>query len=798
MNKKGFSYIEFVTVVGILVVIAFVAIPVFSKLFINSKKNAFEIEVRDFFRHSQNSYYGLDSSLDDNYYEYGTGYCKEEINYSKNTNLKYYIKLKRGNVVELKVTDGNYALEYKMENGKNINDIDAIMLVGRESPYTFLYGTCAADINDAKPFEVAFDNNGGNGGQNEKVLANYQEDMPKILASKPTKVGYTFMGWYTDKDYTKGIQFYNSNCTSSRKYDLTTDTILYAGWVKDEDDKKLYTVVEKESSIGTYAKEYTNEHRDSFEGLGDYKIHYYYSINNISSSIINNNKRNVLFAGICFQILRTTDSGGIKLIYNGEASKNGTCDNKRTHYGIVAKNKEKLNAGNYAVSDTFEYDENSKKFKLNGDIRVINVTNTNMSSGTYSCLESSKSNICSTIYFIVSYDNELYKYPYVIGDTNYSQIGTTAFNYANTSVGGGGYMTNVLYPSKTKYFYTSGNIIDDSTQYIYLSKSITKNDDGTYSLDPSTLISTNGTDWKKNYTSYKGYYFCDGFNNKKCNEEDVFYLITTTISGNQYYYKKFDKKVDYLFSSKYSFNENKFTLTNDKDSLTIKDWTNNYNNLGSNRYTCLNSSGVCSKLYYVYHADINSMNYIVLNNEKSIKGIVDEMLNGNSVNKNDSIIKKYVDNWYYNNLKKYSSYLEDAIYCSDRYINSYGGFNLDTLSDKLLVGSNKGLTCNNNTDMFSINNNFAKLKYPVAIMTGEEAILLNDNNLRKTGNTYWIDYKYNYDSAVSRNAINEMGSFTNASISNIYGVRPVITLKEGTKYISGDGSYDKPYVVSSE
>ena len=798
MNKKGFSYIEFVAIVGILVVIAFIAIPIFSKLFINSKKSGFEIEARDFFRQSQNSNYGLDSSINDTVYEYGSGDCKEKIDYSKNINLRYYLKLKRGEVIEYRITDGKYALEYKIEDHKNINNIEAVMLVGRQSPYTFLYGTCAADIKDAKPFEVTFDANGGTGGQVNPVSATYQEDMPAILTNKPTKNGYTFMGWYTDSDYTKGVQFYNSNCTSSKKYDLTKDTVLYAGWIKDEDDKKLYTVLEKESSNGTYAKEYTSNHKDSFTALGEYKIHYYYSINSIGSSVINNNKRNVIFAGKCFQILRTTDNGGIKLIYNGEVSSNKTCDNKRTHNGIVAKSKEKLNSGSYAVSDTFEYDLSNNKFKLSGDISVNNVTNTNMKDGKYSCLDSNKSSTCSTIYYIVSYDNELYKYPYIISSTNYSQIGTTAFNYANTSVGGGGYMTNELYPSKTKVFYISGNSVDDSITYMYLSKSITKNSDGTYSLDSNSLVSTSGTDWKKNYNSYKGYYFCNGFKDKSCSEEDMFYLITPTISGNQYYYKKFDKNINYLFTSNYSYINGKYILNNDKNSLLVKDWPNNYNNLGSNRYTCLNNSGECSKLYYVYHADISSMNYIIVSSNKSAKDMVDEMLTSDKVNKNDSMIKKYIDNWYYNNLKKYSDYLEDYVYCSDRYINSYGEFNLDTKTNKISIGSNKGLSCINKTDMFSKENNAAKLEYPISLMTGEEAKILNDNNLRKTGYSYWIDDNYNYDSTVNRNAINETGGFTNANISNIYGVRPVITLKKDTKYISGDGSVEKPYIITSE
>ena len=42
-------------------------------------------------------------------------------------------------------------------------------------------------------------------------------------------------------------------------------------------------------------------------------------------------KNNVLFAGQCWQMIRTTDTGGVKMIYNGEAEDGKCLDTRGTH-----------------------------------------------------------------------------------------------------------------------------------------------------------------------------------------------------------------------------------------------------------------------------------------------------------------------------------------------------------------------------------------------------------------------------------------------------------------------------------
>ena len=47
-------------------------------------------------------------------------------------------------------------------------------------------------------------------------------------------------------------------------------------------------------------------------------------------------KRNIKFNNMCWQMIRTTETGGIKMIYNGEPDKDGKCDSSSgDHKGIV-------------------------------------------------------------------------------------------------------------------------------------------------------------------------------------------------------------------------------------------------------------------------------------------------------------------------------------------------------------------------------------------------------------------------------------------------------------------------------
>ena len=97
------------------------------------------------------------------------------------------------------------------------------------------------------------------------------------------------------------------------------------------------------------------------------------------------------------------------------------------------------------------------------------------------------------------------------------------------------------------------------------------------------------------------------------------------------------------------------------------------------------------------------------------------------------------------------------------------------------------LDCTNITDKFSMNNNKAKLKYPVGLLTKGKywtATPLIAYFSMRIRPEYIVALPYSYTS--SRGTTEESG------------VRPVISLKPGTKYSSGDGSMANPYVIKVE
>ena len=98
---------------------------------------------------------------------------------------------------------------------------------------------------------------------------------------------------------------------------FTTDLSIGGTLNVKKYDHTLYGVLEKAASQG-YAREYTGEHHDSFTEEPSKKIYHWYAPettagNNLANEILD--KNNVIFAGHCWQMVRTTDTGGVKMVY---------------------------------------------------------------------------------------------------------------------------------------------------------------------------------------------------------------------------------------------------------------------------------------------------------------------------------------------------------------------------------------------------------------------------------------------------------------------------------------------------
>ena len=122
---------------------------------------------------------------------------------------------------------------------------------------------------------------------------------------------------------------YKENYDSSKYPEEDTDftvevTITYVqGTGNQVQHTSLYSVLKTAAKNGTYAREYTGSHQDSMAGVGSRKIYHWYASNNTNGNQIAD-MNNVLFAGQCWKMMRTTDTGGVKMIYNGTPN-DGKC-----------------------------------------------------------------------------------------------------------------------------------------------------------------------------------------------------------------------------------------------------------------------------------------------------------------------------------------------------------------------------------------------------------------------------------------------------------------------------------------
>jgi hypothetical protein len=198
-------------------------------------------------------------------------------------------------------------------------------------------------------------------------------------------------------------------------------------------------------------------------------------------------QRNVIFGNFCWQVIRTTETGGTKLIYNGEPV-NGKCERTRgDHIGIVGKEINYISdidantmniSGEYLYGSSFTYDKTNSTFTLI-DTHLDSWSDSTYESllGKYTCLNTTGT--CTKLYNVNSYETNTYATTasYTIGSTNYAQIGTTAFNGSNKSPAMAGYMFNKVYNYQHKY--VSG------TTYYKFGSDVTYNN-GTYTLSGNT------------------------------------------------------------------------------------------------------------------------------------------------------------------------------------------------------------------------------------------------------------------------------------------------------------------------
>ena len=267
--------------------------------------------------------------------------------------------------------------------------------------------------------------------------------------------------------------------------------------------------------------------------------------------------------------------------------------------------------------------------------------------------------------------------------------------------------------------------------------------------------------------------------------------------------KSMSSQSNIVFGNSFDYNSNNGTYTL-KDTKTVVTWSSGYNTINNNHYTCMTTGTTCSSIYYVFYTNSSAAYYITLTNGKSVNDALNEMLYADDVNKNDSTIKTYIDDWYKSNLAIYEDKLErDAVFCNDRSILSLGGWNPDggsTTSNYSLRFKNfnsvTSLVCANEIDRFSHSNSKAYLKYPIGLLSAPELRLAGygSSHYFNNGQYVWLGSPnfFNYNAYVSEV---DSGGWTNTIVNYTFGVRPSVSLKPNTEFTEGDGSFTNPFVI---
>ncbi len=500
------------------------------------------------------------------------------------------------------------------------------------------------------------------------------------------------------------------------------------------------------------------------------------------------NDDNVLFGDFCWKIVRTTEQGGTKLVYNGVTRE-------------IYEN-EKLEEDEYknVIQDYISKDRNAMEeyYTFNSDTKMW------IGKVTSSYSEASiRLSVSSSGQYVLDYRTTSMD----LGMTSLEMY-TKAYIYVNgvAKINGiSGLSSSQLYlgylnPSDVieVVYETYGNASPSNT----ISFSIGKTNGG-FVKTCDNLGEDAQLDTKTSFNTDDG------------TLADVGYMYGTRYEPTARW-----KDEPFIYGSDVTWNGTTYSLDEPvEEADTIV-------NIATKHYTCkLSTEGTCDKVYYAVLIDPNNNVYAFeLTNGKKIETIIEE----STKNENDSVMKTVVDAWFEEKLWLQESKLEDAVWCNDRSV-AEGGLRKDgQVAPMVLFGANRfnlpaatiselpeeppiaefinihikdADVCPNKNDRFTKNdtaNGNGKLTYPVGLLTFEEAIITGYiMNMSFSSTMSPIVILVPDISIVMPFSDNGVSEQDNSSPFTEYGVRPSIVIKNEIKVLRGDGTATNPYVVDS-
>ena len=530
------------------------------------------------------------------------------------------------------------------------------------------------------------------------------------------------------------------NTTEYRNKYASVKVVVAGDFVEKEAPKPAYNVIAELSSTKSYIASYddiitqnpTFTTQDQVSDSATKQTVYYYTGNEAAAN------SNVLFAGYCWQVVRTTDNGGVRMIYNGVAQKPVTASTPISNTDITATNDgtyaytydsttkkwTSANAGVASTTDTFIFSVNTAgdyaiNYKVssqaNNDYAKIYIKPTGGSfvlqtqysgetEGTFDLgtlattdevkIEYTKNASTDTgddnIIFDIASVNTRGDTPVCAQDRRITRIkginqtsnGTTQSMSAATRYG-----------RSFDYDLTTGEFtIEDSTGLPTSWSTSDNNSNGTE--DYKELIGTYTC--LSNLDTCTTLYYVGSINESNTAQAYVSkYTIGDVAHFSQMGKSAFNPNyyspamVGYMFNTEYDYKSGSKSgeyYTTATWNGTTYDLTSGNNGTApdvSHHYIC---DSDCTKVRYYYYS---TTYYILLENGMTIEDGIYQMTGNGTVetksktinanyelNNYNSAMKGYLDNWYKKNLTGYTSFLDGtSVYCNDRSIRELGGWN---------------------------------------------------------------------------------------------------------------------------
>lgn len=480
---------------------------------------------------------------------------------------------------------------------------------------------------------------------------------------------------------------------------------------------------------------------------------------------------NVIFGGYCWKIVRTTNTGGVKIIYNGEPNEDGTCtDSIKTfdrslNFGWSWYNYD----GGYMFPENFEaptfYLDDWLEFK---DISWITFAGKE---------EKTEREISGTYYYAseVRYENGKYTLvnpkEYTFGEMDYDS------DY------------DKIYDMESKYSCLNGGTSCDELTYII----------------------------------YLSYYDLDDEDNK------LYYITLQNGETKESILENF-KKQKIIIGNDVSYQNGKYTLKNTaKISLADPNIGNKHYTCFTNSASC---EEVAYIYEYGGETEYPGLSFFSLSNGDTIEkfqAIYD--VYKNIANEKDSNLKATLDKWYSEHMQDYTQYLEDTVWCNDRSIY-YGSLDKNSVLDAYdyvgFASNNRdypkywnepnfvakpSLACSNKNDRFTVSegNGNGKLTYPVATITSDELLYAGSQvpdgpyclnftevtmSMTGEGMISYIDWDYllrrweQYEPITANSEVMPVGCAGSMSV-----VLPVVSLKRNMAIMGGNGTEQAPFTL---